>query len=114
MFLNLQLLELDELGPAALQIQTSTGLVDSAIVARTDAQRSEAERVDRLEGLSSALVARIRSYLKQRLHVSGTRDDPFDNNNLSVDGRRNTSSLKKIKLNCRTLLNYMIPMFKTY
>jgi hypothetical protein len=80
--LDLELLKLDELGPTALQVQPSAGLVDAAVVARADAQRREAQRVDGLERLGAALVARVRGNLEQGLHVRGASDDPLDGDEL--------------------------------
>ena len=64
MFLNFDLLELDELGASGLQVQTTSRFVDPAILTWAHHQRHERSRIDGLVSFGTTLVTSISGNLK--------------------------------------------------
>ena len=67
MFLNFDLLELDELGASGLQMQTTSRLVYPAILTWAHHQRHERSRIDSLVSFGTTLVTSVGGNLKDSL-----------------------------------------------
>ena len=65
MFLDFDLLELDELGASGLQMQTTSRLVYPAILTWAHHQRHERSRIDGLVSFGTTLVTSVGGNLKE-------------------------------------------------
>lgn len=73
--LHFELLELDELGAARLQIQTTAGLIHTTIIRGTILHRYEGQRVHGLICLRAATIACVRGHHHHGLHFGATCDN---------------------------------------
>lgn len=71
--LHLELLELDKLGAACLQIQTTASLVHATIIRGTILHGYEGQRVDGLISLGAAAIACVRGHHHHGLHLGAAR-----------------------------------------
>lgn len=78
MLLDLDLLELDKLGAARLETQTSTALVHLTILRLAHLDGHEAGPVYWLIGLGTAAIARVRGHLEHGLDFNGADDNSLD------------------------------------
>jgi len=71
--LHFDLLELDELGAARLQIKTTAGFVNTAIIGGAILHRYKRQRVDRLICFGATAIASVSGHHHHGLHLRATR-----------------------------------------
>lgn len=76
--LQLNLLEFNELGALGLDIEATARFVDLAIVADAGVQWLEAQRLNRLVGFSTALVASVSRAHHHRFYFRAAGHDSSD------------------------------------